>query len=354
MTPHTARRAGVPVWNKCRAALLVCATSVSPGAFVPGPVLWAQEPDQESKVVRMTVQMRDAESQAPLMGALIRVPGQARPYVTGVDGQVSFEVPTGDYVITVRKGGYASLTGELHVVRPEEVTLRLKRLEDVEAGLPATLLVRVREAGTERAIEGAAVSLAGGETRIADRRGNVQFTTLSGEARISVEMIGYANRMEPVSVHSDGTTVVDVAMAVDALVLPPIEVQVRSRFLLANGVYRRIDSGVAMRLLTREQLEKFPVSFLSDAFANVPGVRVDRQRLGDTRLFGPGRGNPDGCELKVYVDGIPSELNIDAFSPEMVEVAEVYWGLRTPIQYRGVAQSNCGVVLLWTRRGSGG
>ena len=32
-------------------------------------------------------------------------------------------------------------------------------------------------------------------------------------------------------------------------------------------------------------------------------------------------------------------------------MAEVYWGLRTPMQYRGVNASNCGVVLLWTRWG---
>ena len=349
MTPYTIQLAGAPLRPWRRTALLGFAVSLAVAASAPGKVLRAQEP----ATVRMTVQMRDAETQAPLMGALIRVPGQARPYITGVDGQVSFEVPPGTWVVTARKGGYFTATEELDAIRPEEITLLLKRLEDVEAGLPATMLVRVREAGTGRSIEGAAVSLVGGETRITDKRGNVQFNTLSGEARISVEMIGYADRSEPVSVHSDGTTVVDVAMAVDAVVLEPIKVEVRSRHLLVNGVYRRIDNGQVMRLLTREDLEKFPVSFLSDAFSNVPGVQVDRASVGDTKLMGPARGDPNGCELKVYVDGMPTDMSIDAFSPEMVELAEVYWGLRTPIQYRGVNASNCGVVLLWTRRGGG-
>ena len=349
MARQTARTAGGRTWNAGRIAFLAIVCSLSAGWFVPQPSLYGQEP----ATIKVTLQMRDAAGQAPLMGALVRVPGQARPYVTGVDGQVSFEVPAGSWVITVRKGGYTTLTHELEVAQPQEVTLHLKRLEEVEAGLPATLLVRIREAESGRAIEGAAVSLAGGETRITGGNGNVQFTTLSGEARINAAMIGYADRTEPITVHSDGLTVVDLAMAVDALVLPPIEVQVRSRFLQANGVYRRIDSGQVMRLLTREDLEQFPVSFLSDAFSNVPGVRVDRQSMGDTRLLGPSRGNPDGCELAVYLDGLPTEMNIDVFSPEMVELAEVYWGLRTPIQYRGVNASNCGVVLLWTRRGGG-
>lgn len=302
-------------------------------------------------MVRVTVRMRDDASRAPLLGGLVRVPGQPRPYITGVDGQVEFELPAGQYVITARKGGYSTLTHVLDVSHPEVVTLRLRRLAEVEPGLPATLLVRVREAESGRAIEGAAVSLLGGETRVTDSRGNVQFETLSGEARISAQMIGYADRTEPVSVHSDGMTFVDLTMAVDAVVLPPIEVEVRSRHLLANGVYRRIDSGQVMRLLTRKEIERFPVSFLSDAFNFVPGVRVDRSTPGNARLLGPDRGDPNGCELKLYVDGIPTDMSIDALSPEMVEVAEVYWGLRTPMQYRGVNASNCGVVLLWTRWG---
>lgn len=349
MSRPTERCGGATTGRRCRTALLALAASLSTLWFAPGTVLRAQEP----VTVRMTVEMRDAATQAPLMGALIRVPGQARPYITRVDGQAGFEIPAGTYVITVRKGGFETLTERIEVSRPEVVTLLLKRLENVETGLPATLVVRIREAGTGRSIEGAAVLLVGGETRVTDKRGNVRFTTLSGEARINVEMIGYADRTEPVSIHSDGTTVVDLAMAVDAVVLPPIKVEVRSRHLLVNGVYRRIDSGQVMRLLTREDIEKFPVSFLSDAFANVPGVQVNRASVGGTTLLGPARGDPDGCELKVYIDGIPTEMNIDALSPEMVEMAEVYWGLRTPIQYRGVNASNCGVVLLWTRRGSG-
>lgn len=349
MTRQSAQWTGGRVRGGYRTAVLGVAASLSIGLFAAPSALWALERGQEP--IRVTLQLRDDESLAPLLGALIEVSGQARRYVTGVDGQATVDVPAGAYVITVRKGGYATLTHELEVVRPEEVTLSLRKLADVEAGLPATLLVRVREAGTERAIEGAAVSLGDEETRMTDGSGNVQFSTLSGPARINVEMIGYADRSEPVSVSPDGITFVDLAMAVDAVVLPPIEVEVRSRFLLANGVYRRIDRGQVMRMVSREQLEQFPVSFLSDALANVPGVTVDRRTVGETRVFGPARGDPNGCELQVFVDGIPTDMNIDAFSPEMVELAEIYWGLRTPMQYRGVNASNCGVVLLWMRRG---
>lgn len=353
MTRCAARWFGSLHWPGCRTRFLALPAALAAVAFAVQPSLGAQEPGQDTVEVSVTLRLLDAETNAVLMGALIRLSGDPRPYVTGVDGRVSFDIPAGNYVVAARKGGYATLTSQLQVTGEEEVTLRLRRVGDVEPGLPATLLVRVREAGEGRAIEGASVTLAGGETRITDRRGNVRFATVSGPARISVEMLGYANRTEPVTVHPDATTAVSIAMTVEALVLAPIEVEVRSRFLEAHGVYGRIERGQVMRMVTREQLETHPVAFLSDAFVTVPGVTVNRAVVGETTLFGPARGNPDGCELKVYVDGMPTEMDIDAFTPEMVEMAEVYWGLRTPIQYRGPNQSNCGVVLLWTRRGGG-
>ena len=351
MNRHAVRATRGPARRARRVALVGFAALLAAAGWpVAPPALAAQEPAS----VEVTLRLRDSDTNAPLMGVLIELSDHARRYVTGVDGTVTVAAAPGTYVVTARKGGYGTLTDELVVAAAAaEVALELKRLEEVEPGHPATLLVRVREAGTGNAIEGAAVSLAGAGTRPTGRSGNAQFITMSGPARITVEMIGYATRTEPVSVHHEGATVVTVALAVEAVVLPPIEVEVRSRFLEANGVYRRIDRGVVMRLVTREDIDKFPVSFLSDAFVSVPGVTVDRREMGATKLMGPARGDPDGCELTVFVDGLASELNIDDFPPEMVEMAEVYWGLRTPIQYRGVNQSNCGVVLLWTRRGGG-
>ncbi|MYI46683.1 MAG: hypothetical protein F4123_09965, partial [Gemmatimonadetes bacterium] len=103
MSRQTARWEDGRAPNGGRTILLWVVTSLSAGWFVPEPSLRAQEPGQEVTTVRVTLQLRDAEGQAPLMGALVRVPGQARPYITGVDGQVSFDVPVGNWVITVRK-----------------------------------------------------------------------------------------------------------------------------------------------------------------------------------------------------------------------------------------------------------
>ena len=90
---------------------------MSVGSFLSAPVLGVQEPDQETEVVRVTMQVRDAESNAPLLGALIELTGLSRRYVTGIDGRVTFEIPAGHYTFTAHKGGYATLRGDFGVRR---------------------------------------------------------------------------------------------------------------------------------------------------------------------------------------------------------------------------------------------
>ena len=88
-------------------------------------------------------------------------------------------------------------------------------------------------------------------------------------------MFGYETRTEPVSLHEGRTTVVEVAMAIDAVVLAPLEVEVESGFLERQGVYWRIDRGWPDKLLTRKELIEKSVPRLADAFRSLAGVRVD-------------------------------------------------------------------------------
>lgn len=55
-------------------------------------VLTAQEPDQGRAVFRVTAHRRDADTDAPLIAALVGLSGHARRYVTAMSGQVSGEV----------------------------------------------------------------------------------------------------------------------------------------------------------------------------------------------------------------------------------------------------------------------
>ena len=253
----------------------------------------------------------------------------------------------GDYTVTSHKGGYATLSGAFRVVGDGVLTVMMHELGDLETSIPERLLLRVAEFGTGRLIEGAVVSIFDGPPRLTDGQGWVEFTGLNGPVTdVTVEMFGYETRTEPISLHEGRTTVVEVAMAINAVVLAPIEVVASSRFLEKQGVYWRIERGWPDRLMSREELMKKAEPRLADAFRHLPGIRVDyRGALAALTTH-------TGCPIAVYLDGQPLTasdpvgLNIDDVLAEDVEFAEVYYRGRVPARFGG----RCGAVLLWSRK----
>lgn len=307
----------------------------------------AAQATAEEELIPLTALVRDAFGERGLHGAVIEVDGRVTRYVTGDDGRAELELPPGTYLLTVRKGGYAELVGDLKVFEPGEFMLEMERARDVDIRVPPKLLVRVLDGRSGNGIEGARVSIADGASRVTNLQGRAEFTGLPlGVAQVGVEMIGYAKRTEPVALHPDRTTAVEVEMSPEAIELEPIVVDVRSPWLEARGVYGRLDRGEPRRVLTRRMVDQRAAVRLSDAFYGMPGVRVRSRGIHSTRLVA--RAN---CTLNVYVDGFRWGTNIDAVPPEWVELAEVYWGLSTPVEYTGLNRGGCGAVLIWTRLG---
>lgn len=305
--------------------------------------------------VLINAYVRDSVSREALAGAVIELSGVVGRHVTDLDGRASFDAVVGEYELVVRRSGYEPLQGGFSVLRSGDFVLRMVRAEVDDPAAPSRLVVAVADSETGRPVEGAAVSLLTGETRPTDARGAVAFDDLAPVlTRLKVEMIGYAPRTEPVVLHPGRTTAVRVGMAVKAIELPPVVVEVRSPLLEAHGVYDRLARGIANRVLTREEIERQASHRISDALRHVPGLEVRRQ--GGLLSF-PSRAvvYARGCKLSVWVDGVEfnpdveGSVDIDQISPEWVELAEVYWGTRTPIQFS--AQNDCGAVLIWTRHG---
>ena len=249
--------------------------ALSLASLASAPALTAQDPDQRRATFRVTAHLRDADTDAPLMGALIELSGHPRRYVTAMNGRVSFEVPADRYTLTAHKGGYATLRVDFRVERAGELTVVMHELGDLDTSIPGRLLVTITESESGRLIEGAAVSLPGGRARLTDGQGWVEFRGLTGTvAEVTVNSFGYETHTQPVSLHEGRTTVIEVAMAIDAVVLRPIEVSAQSPFLERQGVYWRIDRGWPDRLLTREELVERADPRLADAFRNLfPGIR---------------------------------------------------------------------------------
>lgn len=316
-------------------------------AFARPGLVAAQQPD----IVRITARIQDVDTRADLEGAVIALSGVADRYVTGLDGRVSFDAAIGDYTLTIRKGGYATMEGGFKVLRPGDFSLMLRKAEYGDLGIPARLLVKVVDAAGGGPVEGATVSLVDGRMAPTNSDGRVEFGGLFSDlTEVTVDRIGYATRTEPVALHPDRTTAVEVALTVEAVALRPIKVEVRSRFLEARGYYRRLDQGVVMRLITRQSIEERGSPLISDAFAHVPGLRIDRPSTHRAHL------RARDCMLAIFVDGvewnvdIEGAVNIDQIPPEWVEVAEVYWGSRTPPEFRGRYNGGCGSALIWTKQ----
>ena len=354
MRRHLTRRMLVPCRSRWRAVPPLLAACVPVGSFLSVPALMGQEPGRETEAVLVTMQVRDAESDAPLMGALIELSGVSRRYVTGIDGQAALEVPSGHYPFAVHKGGYATLRGDFGVVGASELTVMMHELGDVDTSVPGRLLVRVAEFGSGRLIEGATVSLAGRGGGLTDASGWAEFTDVEGPvAEVTVRMIGYRKRTEPVTLREGGTTVVELSMSIDAVVLAPLEVEVRSGFLEAQGVYWRIDHGHAMHVFdSGDLIARGGVPYLTEAFRRIPNLHV----------FGQSFFGRHGCHIAVYWDGVPTRWGqhivrpipggLAELPPEEIELVEVYTGMRTPLRFSRWPgdRNDCGAIAIWSRR----
>ncbi len=313
-----------------------------PGLVEPAAAHVGAGQDHRGEVVRLTARVIDGRSEDGLLGAVLELSGLVDRYVTGVDGRVVMEVPKGSYGLTVRRGRYEVLSGNLDVLEPGEFTLPLERVRTMDPNATATLEIRVVDHGNGGGIGGARVSVLGGPGGVTDSGGYIEFSALDMlVADISVEMSGYATRTAPVALHPFRTAAVRVAMTVSEAVPEPIEVVVRTRamdVLDSNYLGRR---GERAALFTRRMLGELAVNRLSDALATLEaleGFRVERPRPDEARLVAP-----RNCTLGVRVDGIRrryDRLNIDVVPVSQVERVEVHV----------LRQRGCGVVHIQTRR----
>lgn len=113
---------GPGVWPNLSSSRFARAAAVA--ALRLGPALEASAQDS---TVRVTGVVREAESNAPVSGALIRIPERGLQTLTSLGGGFAFEaVPDGTYTIRVDRIGYAVIEQVL-VVGASDSTLVLAR-----------------------------------------------------------------------------------------------------------------------------------------------------------------------------------------------------------------------------------
>ena len=220
---------------------------------------------------------------------------------------------------------------------------------------PATISLRLRvRSGDGVPIGGAEVRLGPSVAAESDEGGVASFARVTpGDAWLRVRRIGYRPDSLRVFVSADrllDTSIVLQRVAVD---LAPVTILGRRDVTgpLA-GFYQRMASGGG-RYFNRADIARRAPQRMTELLREVPGIRIESTRSfqNNVRIRGA------RCGPAVWLDGQVlggGEVDLDSFDLQSFEGIEVYSGAATvPVEFQRNMRSysNCGAVLLWSRRG---
>jgi hypothetical protein len=220
--------------------------------------------------------------------------------------------------------------------------------------------------------------LRGGLTGLTNAAGVAEvYSALLGPDTLEVVRLGHLTQRIPVFLNRGTTSHARITMPAAPVVLEPIVVRQRRapRPTLGAfaGFWQRRARGQGY-FVTRAQIEAAQAMYMTDVLRGVPGLRFVAGRhgsfdvsLGRARPISrdPGyqaralHNNPDfapnDCPVQLFVEGHPyhnDTMSFDeAFRPNEIEAVEIYNSPgQTPAQFGGT-RAQCGVIVVWLRRG---
>jgi hypothetical protein len=187
-----------------------------------------------------------------------------------------------------------------------------------------------------------------------------------GSYRITTSHIAFAPVEATVDVGAGAMVEVLLRLSIQPTELPAIEVIARGRApdaaLERAGFYDRRNAGFGV-FRTPEEVERRPLFAASDLFLNTNGVRVGYAGIQGKDVTMSRGADPD-CRPRVYIDNVmarrggrnsmPGDPPLDALIPARdILAVEIYRSpSETPQEYAG-NDVTCGVIIFWTKRGSG-
>ena len=177
-----------------------------------------------------------------------------------------------------------------------------------------------------------------------------------GTQMIEARAIGFSRQRAEIDVRPAQEVTKSLALTRVATTLPELTVTARSR-TRSEFEQRRL-TNIGGHFMTRADIVRRGSIRAEDLFRGVPGITIEPVGFNDYRIVSlrGGSGFSTTCEPSVFIDGLRIPLDPEAglslpVLPEDIEGIEIHQGPGSaPLQYRAIGQ-NCGVILIWTRRG---
>lgn len=221
-----------------------------------------------------------------------------------------------------------------------------------------------RVAGTvrgedQRPIEGALVTVLGRPhaTRT-DSAGRYALTALpAGSHTLEARAIGYGRRRAGVELRGEREASASLTLPRLAVPLPDVNVVAAAAERDRTGFEGRRATADG-HFIGREDIRRRGTVRIEDLFKTVPGLKVEPLGATEYQILSTrgGTGFATLCVPTVFVDGIRIPQDTDFGSnlpvvPEEIHGIEVYRSpAAAPPRYQ-TAGANCGVILIWSRRG---
>jgi hypothetical protein len=215
---------------------------------------------------------------------------------------------------------------------------------------------------TEAPVVGVAVTVNGTELRaVTGDSGTFELREVpAGRIVLQLNRLGFSELLVPLELQPGESRNVELVLDATPLELPRVEVQRQaSKYRRrVTGIIGRFEAGQGV-FVTRSEIDRRKPMFPSDLFKAREWIRVLPGPAGTGRIQLIQKGflniPYENCTITYYVDGYLMPIQhmprgLDAWSPDEIEIIEIYrWPSETPPEFM-TNESQCGVIAIWTRR----